>query len=107
MIDIILTLCFLLGTEVVNLFGPSKIIIISIDIEVLKSRDGNPGSTFQKFQEYKRLELLFQLVFGKADCTAYSPSNGERKPMLLFKCGKDMKELFQYAAKMLVHTKKQ
>lgn len=61
----------------------------SIDIEAFKSFDANPGSTLQRFQEYaERLKLLFHLVFRKAD--------GETKSILLFKGGKDIKELFQH-----------
>lgn len=52
----------------------------SIDTEVFKSLDVNPGGTLQMCQEYvERLELLFQLVFRKVDGTAW-----------------DMKELFQH-----------
>ena len=43
----------------------------SIDTEVFKSLDVNPGGTLQMCQEYvERLELLFQLVFRKVDGTA-------------------------------------
>ena len=67
----------------------------SIDIDTFKSLDVNPGATLQRFQEYvERLELLFQLVFRKADGTACPPSDGKKKVMLLFKGGRDMKELF-------------
>jgi len=40
-------------------------------------------------------------VFRKADGTAYSPSDEERKAMLLFKGGRDMKELFQDVGKIV------
>ena len=69
----------------------------SIDIEAFKSFDANLGSTLQRFQEYaERLKLLFHLVFRKADGTTHSPSDGETKSILLFKGGKDIKELFQH-----------
>ena len=43
----------------------------SIDIEVFKSLNANPGGTLQTCQGYvERLELLFQLVFRKVDGTA-------------------------------------
>jgi len=54
----------------------------SIDIEAFKSLEANA----LKFQDYtERMELLFQLVFRKADGTVYSPSDEERKAMLLFR----------------------
>ena len=72
----------------------------STNIEAFKSLDANPGGTFQRFH-VERLELLFQLVFRKADATAYSPSDGERKAMLLFKGGRNMMELFQNVGKIV------
>ena len=47
------------------------------------------------------MELLFQLVFRKADGTPYKPSDTEKKAMLLFKGGEDMKTLFQHVGKVL------
>ena len=69
----------------------------SMDIECFKSLDANPGGTLQRLQDYiERMELLFTLIFRKADGTAYEPSNTEKKAMLLFKGGPDMKNLFQH-----------
>ena len=72
----------------------------SMDIECFQSLDANPGETLQKLED-ERMELLFQLVFCKADGTAYEPSDGEKKAMLLFKGGPDMKNLFQHIGKVI------
>ena len=47
------------------------------------------------------MELSFQLVFHKADGTPYKPSNAEKKTMLIFKGGEDMKTFFQHVGKVL------
>ena len=47
------------------------------------------------------MEILFQLVFHKADGAPYKPSDAEKKAMLLFKRGEDMKTLFQHVGKVL------
>ena len=47
----------------------------------------------------EKRQLLFILVFSKADVTPYKPSDTEKKTMLLFKGGEDMKTLPQ--AKLL------
>ena len=73
----------------------------SLTLETFQGLDANPGGTLQRFQDYvERLELLFQLVFRKADGTPYNPSDGEKKAMLLFKGGADMKNLFQHVGKV-------
>ena len=41
-----------------------------------------------------------QLVFRKADGSPYSPSDAERKAMLLFKGGDDMQSLFDHVGKV-------
>ena len=49
----------------------------------------------------EKMELLFQLVIHKADGTPYKPSDAEKKAMLIFKGGEDMKTLFQHVGKVL------
>ena len=49
----------------------------------------------------EKMELLFQLVIHKADGTPYKPSDAEKKAMLIFKGGEDMKILFQHVGKVL------
>ena len=71
-----------------------------MDIENFKSLDATPGDTLQTLQSYiERMELLFQLVFRKANGTAYEPSD-KKKAMLLFKGGSDMKNLLQHVGKV-------
>ena len=58
----------------------------SLNIERFQSVDANPGATLQKFNDYvQQIELLFQF----------------KKAMLLFKGGKDMKNIFQHVSKVL------
>ena len=60
------------------------------------SADADPGGTLKRFNEYvEQMKLLFALVFRKSDGTAYEPSDTEKKAMILFKGGKDMKTLFE------------
>ena len=74
----------------------------SLDLEVFKALDANPGGTLQKFNHYtERIELLFELVFRKADGTGYSPTDREKKAMLLFKGGDDMRNIFRHVGKVL------
>ena len=40
-------------------------------------------------------------MFRKADGTGYTPTDNEKKAMLLFKGGKDMKSLFEHVGKVL------
>ena len=71
-------------------------------IENFKALDANPGGTLQRFRDYaEQMELLFQLIFRKADGTPYDPSDKEKKAMILFKGGKDMKNLFHHVGKVL------
>ena len=73
----------------------------TFNIDSFRSLDTNPGGTLQRFQAYtERMELLFQLVFHKADGTPHKPSDAEKKAMLLFKGGEDMKTLFQHVGKV-------
>ena len=49
----------------------------ALDVKPFKSIDLNPGATLQQFTKYiEELELLFELVFRKADGTPYTPSEG-------------------------------
>ena len=49
------------------------------------------------FERYvERIKLMNTLVFRKSDGTPYEPSDKEKKAMLLFKGGDDMKSLFEY-----------
>ena len=73
----------------------------TFNIDSFRSLDANPSGTSQRFQAYtERMELLFQLVFRKADGTPCKPSDAEKKAMLLFKGGEDMKTLFQHVRKV-------
>ena len=74
----------------------------SLTIERFMSVDANPGATLQKFDDYvEQIELLFQLTFRKSDGTSFDPSDSDKKAMLLFKGGKDMKNLFHHVGKVL------
>ena len=74
----------------------------SLNIERFQSVDANPGATLQKFDDYvEQIELLFQLTFRKSDGTSFDPTDADKKAMLLFKGGKDMKNLFQHVGKVL------
>ena len=73
----------------------------SLSVETFRAVDANPGATLQLFVRYtERIALMFELVFRKADGTAFTPSDREKKAMLLFKGGDDMKNLFQYVGKV-------
>ena len=73
----------------------------ALDVKPFKSIDLNPGATLQQFTKYiEELELLFELVFRKADGTPYTPSDREKKAMLRLKGGDDMRNLFQYVGKI-------
>ena len=74
----------------------------SLHIESFKTIEANPGATMKVFERYvERIKLMNQLVFRKADGTAYEPSEAEKKAMLLFKGGDDMKNLFEYVGKVV------
>ena len=73
----------------------------ALTIETFRSIDANPGGTLQLFLKYtERIELMFELVFRKQDGTALTPTDREKKALLLFKGGDDMKNLFQYVGKV-------
>ena len=66
-------------------------------IPTFSAVDADPGATLKRFDDYiKQMKLLFTLVFRKADGTAYSPTDGEKKAMTLLKGGKDMHTLFDH-----------
>ena len=74
----------------------------SLGLEKFQIIDANPGGTLQKFTEYiEQIELLFQLTFRKTDGSYFEPSDNDKKAMLLFKGGKDMKTLFKHVGKVL------
>ena len=78
------------------------IIMNSLGLEKFQIIDANPGGTLQKFTEYiEQIELLFQLTFRKTDGSYFEPSDNDKKAMLLFKGGKDMKTLFKHVGKVL------
>ena len=73
----------------------------SLQIETFRSVEANPGSTLKAFERYvERIKLMNQLVFRQADGKPYEPSDKEKKAMLLFKGGDDMKSLFEYVGKV-------
>ena len=64
--------------------------------------DADPGGTLKRFNEYvEEMKLLFSLVFRKNDGTAYTPSEAEKKAMILLKGGKDMRILFEHVGMVL------
>ena len=64
--------------------------------------DADPGGTLKQFNDYiKQMQLLFSLVFRKADGTAYAPTDEEKKAMTLLKGGKDMHTLFEHVGNVL------
>ena len=68
-----------------------------MNISTFKSIDTDPGGTLKRFKDYvEEMNLLFQLVFRKSDGTAFTPTDAEKKAMLLLKGGHDMKNLFQH-----------
>ena len=66
----------------------------SLDSGTFKALDANPGGKLELSDKYvQRIKLIFELAFRKADGTPYAPSNQEKKAMLLFRGGDDMKDL--------------
>ena len=47
------------------------------------------------------MKLLFELIFRKADGSPYTPLDTEKKAMLLFRGGDDMKNLFDHVGKVV------
>ena len=70
---------------------------LHLDPGTFKTLDANPGGTLELFNKYvDRIKLVFDLAFCKADTTPYQPTDREKKAMLLFPSGDDMKDLFQH-----------
>ena len=70
---------------------------LSLDPGIFKALDANPGGTLELFDKYvQRIKLIIELPFQKADGTPYEPSDKEKKAMLLFRGGDDMKDLFEH-----------
>ena len=65
---------------------------LNFDPGTFKSLDANPGGTLELLSKYvDRIKLIFDLAFCKADGTSYTPSDKDKKAMLLFRDGNDMK----------------
>ena len=75
---------------------------VGIGIPQFKSLDTDPGGTLKRFKEYvDQMKLLHQLLFRKADGTPYTPTDAEKKALMLLKGGKDMKILYDHVGKVL------
>ena len=73
-----------------------------VDIPSFQATDSNPGATLKTFDEYvAQMKLLFSLVFRKADGSSYSPTDEEKKALMLLKGGRDMKRLFCHVGQVL------
>ena len=69
----------------------------SLDPGTFKALDANPGGKLELFDKYvQHIKLIFELAFQKANGTPYAPSDKEKKAMLLFRGGDDMKDLFEH-----------
>ena len=74
----------------------------ALNQETFHTLDTDPGGTLQRFDRYTEcIKLLFDLVFRKADGSAYTPSDKENKSILLFKGGDDMATLFNHVGPVL------
>ena len=74
---------------------------MNIDIPAFHATDSNPGATLKTFNEYvDEMKLLFSLMFRKADGSPYSPSDTEKRALVLLKGGKDMRNLFTHVGKV-------
>ena len=70
---------------------------LSLDQATFKALDANPEGTLELFDKYiQHIKLIFELAFLKGDGTHYEPSDKEKKVMLLFRGGDDMKDLFEH-----------
>ena len=68
-----------------------------LDPGTFKALDANPGGTLELFDKYvQRIKLIFELAFRKADWTPFAPSDKEKKAMLLFRDGDDMRDLLEH-----------
>ena len=75
---------------------------MDVSIPPFKSLNTDPGGTMKRFNEYvEQMKLLFQLVFRKSDGTSYTPTDEEKKALLLYKGGKDMRNLYEHVGKVL------
>ena len=74
---------------------------MNFDPGCFKSLDANPGGTLELFDKYtERMSLIYELAFRKSDGTPYEPTDKEKKAMLLFRGGDDMRDLFQHVGKV-------
>ena len=74
---------------------------MNFDPGQFKVLDTNPGGTLESFNKYvDRMKLIFDLAFRKSDGTPYDPTDKEKKSMLLFRGGDDMKDLFEHVGKV-------
>ena len=75
---------------------------LNLDPGNFKAIDANPGGTLELFNKYvERMRLIFDLAFRKADGTPYEPTDKEKKAMLLFRGGDDMRDLFHHVGKIV------
>ena len=64
-----------------------------------KALDANPGGTLELFDKYvQHMKLIFKFVFWKADGPPFARSDKEKKAMLLFRGGDDMKDLSEHVS---------
>ena len=69
---------------------------MDLDPGPFKILDTNPGGTLETFNNYvDRIKLIFDFAFIKSDGTPYTPTEKQKKSMLLFRGGNDMKDLFE------------
>ena len=74
----------------------------SLSLPHFRSSDADPGATLKSFNEYtEQIDLLAQLAFRKADGSAYTPSDNEKKALLQLKGGRDMKSLLTFTGNVL------
>ena len=70
---------------------------LNLDPGTFKALDASPGGTLESFNKYvDHIKLIFDLAFCKADETTYQPTDREKKAMLPFCGGDDMKDLLQH-----------
>ena len=86
------SLCFILVTRLTRVQDNSS--CAAVEAKPISSTTSNSLELFDKYVQ--RIKLIFELVFRKADGTPYAPSDKEKKAMLLFRGGDDMKDLFEH-----------
>ena len=70
---------------------------MNLNIETFQTLDADPGGTLLRFNNYvDRMKLLFDLVFRKSDGSPYTPTDKEKKSMLVYRGGDDMSNLFKH-----------